>query len=338
MRKRATVLLIAALVTFTVCASSPKQAVPVDPVTYQVTRVTRWLFSLFPFNMAQDYPQLKENVEIIGDIDYQSAYPNGYLDIIRPKTTGGAEKIIFFTHGGGFIDGDKKEVEHYFVHLANDGFVTVNINYALAPEHASYPMPVKQIEEAYTFIKDHATEYNLNLDHVYFGGDSAGGHIIAQFVTMQTSDEYLSLMNSSTPIQFSKVVERSALRGVLFFCALFDMAEMAKPPPDAMILPVRRISQAYFRTSDMKSSMVANASVFDKVTSNFPRTFITDGNRYSLEWQAKKFEAALRSRGVEVESVFFKKTTAPLNHEYQFNMDDPHALQTYEKVVVFLNN
>jgi acetyl esterase/lipase len=197
-------------------------------------------------------------------------------------------------------------------------------------------MPVKQIEEAYACIKDHAAEYNLNLDQVYFGGDSAGGHIIAQFVIMQTSDEYLSLINSSTPIQFKKVVERSTLRGVLFFCALFDLAEMAKPPPDAMILPVRRISQAYFRTPDIKSSMVANAGVFDKVTKNFPRTFITDGNHYSLEWQAKKFEAALHSQGVEVESVFFKKTTAWLNHEYQFNMDGPYARQTYEKVVAFL--
>jgi acetyl esterase/lipase len=336
MKRSTAALALAGLVLFSACASSPKPAIPVDLTTYRVTQITRWFFSLIPFTMARDYPRLKENVEIIRDIDYQSAYPNGFLDIIRPKTSTGKEKVIFFTHGGGFIYGDKKEVEHYFVHLANDGFVTVNINYALAPEYASYPMPVKQIEEAYAFIKNHAAEYKLNLDQVYFGGDSAGGHIIAQFVIMQTSDGYLSHMNSSTPIQFKKVVERSTLRGTLFFCALFDMAKMAKPPPDAMKLPVRRISQSYFRTSDMKSSIITISGVHDKATENFPRAFITDGNINSIEWQAKEMETILKSLGVEVEAVFFKKSTALLNHEYQFNMTDPHAQQTYKKVVAFL--
>ncbi|MDR2842654.1 MAG: alpha/beta hydrolase, partial [Spirochaetaceae bacterium] len=126
---------------------------------YPLVWLVRLLFMLNPYTMPADYAALKDNVEIIRNIDYHSRYPKGYLDIIRPKNTNGSEKLIFYTHGGGFIEGDKTDVEHYFVMLANEGFVTVNINYALAPEKSRYPIPVKQLEEAYVFIQDNAQLY-----------------------------------------------------------------------------------------------------------------------------------------------------------------------------------
>jgi acetyl esterase/lipase len=330
------VLVILAVLLFSSCASTPKVTGDVGRKAGSTVRITRWLFDLLPYTMNKNYRQHRERAEVIKDIDYQSDYPNGYLDIIRPKETDGSEKVIFFVHGGGFITGDKKDVEHYFVHLANDGFVTVNINYALAPEQALYPMPVKQLEEAYTFIKNHATEYRLNLDQVYFGGDSAGGHIAAQFITLQTNDEYLALINSSTPIRFEKVVERGALRGTLFFCAVFDISEMADPPPYSMLLPMRKISEAYFGTPDLNADIVITAGIMDKVDKNYPPVFITDGNDFSIEWEAREFSRILASLGVETESVFFDRKEVKLGHEYQFNMNGPYAQQTYKKVVEFL--
>jgi acetyl esterase/lipase len=303
---------------------------------YPAIWFTRVLFTIFPYSMAEDYARYKGNVEIINDIDYQSEYPNGFLDIIRPKNANGSETIIFFVHGGGYIYGTKKQVEHYFVHLANEGFVTVNIDYALAPEHARYPIPVKQLEEAYTFIKQHAADYRLNLDAVYFGGDSAGGHIAAQFVTMQTNSAYRSLVNSSTPVQFENVIDRNTLRGILFLCAVYDIVEMADPPPNSITLPLRKIGLAYFGTSDLNSKVVTIAGIIDKVNKDFPRTFITDGNRYSIEWEAKKFETVLKSLGVETEAVFYDINTVKLEHEYQFNMNNPYAQQTFNKLVAFL--
>jgi acetyl esterase/lipase len=336
MKKTRLALVIITLILLSACATSPKGPGPIIEKPSPAVNATRWLFSLFPYSLDENYAQYKSNITIIEDIDYQSAYPNGFLDIIRPTVIDGSEKLIFWVHGGGFIYGDKKEIEHYFVHLANEGFVTININYVLSPEYGNYPMPVKQIEEAYCFIKNHAAEYGLNLDQVYFGGDSAGGHIIAQFVTMQTNDAYRALMNSSTPIQFETVVDRDTLRGALFFCALFDVVEMSNPPPDAMRLPLREIGEAYFRTSDLDAEIVRIAGVIDKVDENFPPTFITDGNLYSIEWEAKEFAAALIALGVETEAVFFEKKEARLYHEYQFDMANPHALQTYKQVIEFL--
>jgi acetyl esterase/lipase len=327
---------ILVFLVFSSCASTPKVTGEVGRKAGSMVRITRWLFDLFPYTMDKNYRQYREQVEVIKDIDYRSDYPNGYLDIIRPKEIDGSEKLIFFVHGGGFIAGDKKDVEHYFVHLANDGFVTVNINYALAPEQATYPMPVKQLEEAYTFIKNHAEEYRLNMDQVYFGGDSAGGHIAAQFVTTQTNDEYLTQINASTFIRFEKVVEPSTLKGALFFCAVFDISQMLNPPPHSMLLPMRDIGEAYFGTADLTASYVNLAGVINRVDKNYPPVFITDGNDNSIEWEAKEFVQVLTSLGVETEGVFFDRKKVRLGHEYQFNMNKPYAQQTYKKVVEFL--
>jgi acetyl esterase/lipase len=330
------VFVILAVLLFSSCTSTPKVTGDVGRKAGSTVRFTRWLFDLFPYAMDENYDQYREHAEVIEDIDYRSDYPNGYLDIIRPQETDGSEKLVFFVHGGGFIAGDKKDVEHYFVYLANEGFVTVNINYALAPEQALYPMPVKQLEEAYTFIKNHATENRLNLDQVYFGGDSAGGHIAAQFVTLQTNDEYLALINASTPIRFGKVVERTTLKGTLLFCAVFDISKMADPPPHSMPLPMRRIGEAYFGTPDLDADIVRTAGIMDKVDKNYPPVFITDGNNFSIEWESKEFARILTSLGVETESVFFDRKKVKLGHEYQFYMNKPYARQTYKKVVEFL--
>ncbi|GHU39593.1 alpha/beta hydrolase [Spirochaetia bacterium] len=304
--------------------------------SYPMVWLTRFLFELKPYTMPENYDELKSNIEIIRNINYQSKYKNGVLDIIKPAVITGREKLIFYTHGGGFIEGDKTNVEHYFVMLANEGFVTVNINYALAPEHASYPQPVHQLQEAYTFIKEHSAQYSLNINDVYFSGDSAGGQLSAQFVAMQTNPGYLSLMNSSGNGQFDSVVAQGTIRGILLFCALYDFEQMVNPPPDTIKLPLAKLGLAYFKNIDPENKNIALACITDKVTENFPRAFVTDGNSNSFEFQAKEFVKKLQSLNVPVASVFYNKDEVQLGHVYQFFMDNPYALKTYQKVLEFL--
>ncbi|GHU46322.1 hypothetical protein FACS1894190_18350 [Spirochaetia bacterium] len=50
-----------------------------------------------------------------------------------------------------------------------------------------------------------------------------------------------------------------------------------------------KIELAYLKDITPKNKNIAIAGVTDKVTSKFPRSFVTDGNSNSFEFQAKEF-------------------------------------------------
>ncbi|MDR3113687.1 MAG: alpha/beta hydrolase, partial [Endomicrobium sp.] len=112
------------------------------------------------------------------------------LDIIYPQASNKNNKTIFWIHGGSYIEGDKEKVEPYMVMLANNGYTVINLNYALAPK-SHYPVQLKQIELAYTFIKERGKDYGVSADKIYFGGDSSGAQLVSQFVNLQTNGGYL---------------------------------------------------------------------------------------------------------------------------------------------------
>jgi acetyl esterase/lipase len=302
---------------------------------YPAVYFVRWLFKQYPYVPPADYGSYLENVTIQRDIDYGSAYPSGLLDIIKPKNFTGSEKVIFAVHGGAYIsEGDK--TEFYYVMLANEGFVTVNVKYAIAPEEAKYPVPVKQLEEAYTFIKNHNDLYRLNLNKVLFSGDSAGGQISAQFVALQTNPAYLETMNSLSPVQFRQVVPVESMDGVVLLCAVYDFLQLDPPPENTMKLPLKKLSQAYFNSVNVKSKLIASAGIFDKITDDFPRAFITDANTYSFEFEAKEMINILESKNIPVTAIFYDVAEVTLQHNYQFHLDIPQGIQTYRKLVEFL--
>ena len=60
----------------------------------------RAMFDGSGYSRSKDFPHILDKVEIIRDIDYGSAYPNGRMDVIRPKNQQGRLPVIFWMHGG----------------------------------------------------------------------------------------------------------------------------------------------------------------------------------------------------------------------------------------------
>lgn len=288
------------------------------------------------YTHPENYDALLKNVRVFRDINYDSKYSNATLDVITPKPFTEKNKVIFWVHGGSYIGGDKKDIEHYLVMLANEGYSIVNINYAVAPAK-KYPMPLKQLEEAYVFAKENAMKYNLNFEQVYFGGDSAGAQIAAQFVNIQTNPEYAQNVNSAlSDIQIKRTVPEQTIKGVILFCGPYNLKELIEPKDNTMLLPFKKIAWAYFNTKNPENINIELASITDKISENFPPTFITDGNTFSFENQAKDLENALQEKGVFVKSIYYPKEQATLIHEYQFLMDKDQAWETYNLLLEFL--
>jgi acetyl esterase/lipase len=191
---------------------------------------------------------------------------------------------------------------------------------------------IKQIEEAWSFIKNY-----FNDEKVYFGGDSAGAQLIAQFVNMQTNPQYLKDVNGTfEDIKISKVIDAPKISGVILFCGPYNLKEFVNPKKDTMLLPYKQIGWAYFGTKNVADEKIEYSNIIGRVSKNFPPAFITDGNTNSFRHQAQELEDSLKAEGVYVKSVFYDKDEAVLKHEYQFNMASPYALKTFEELLEFL--
>lgn len=285
------------------------------------------------FVPSDNYDNALKETEVIRGINYNSKFPDGILDIVYPKNHMEKTPVIFWVHGGGFVGGDKSDITGYAVELAVRGYTVVNLNYALAPKR-KYPTPVLQLGEAYEYIKENAKKYNLELDQVYFAGDSAGAQISGQFVNIQTSSKYAELT------KIDAIVDPSTIKGVLLFCGPYNMPDLAKLETTKQVQDfMRAAGWAYFGDRDFeKIPEIEIASIFNHVTKDYPPTFITDGNTASFEDQGRALASALRNKGVPVDSLFFDKNlSGELAHEFQFIMNTPAAQEVFNKVLYFLN-
>src|SRR5699024_8221451 len=158
-----------------------------------------------------------ENVNAFTNITYSSGIPNSRLDILTPTELDQDNKlpVIFCLHGGGFIAGDKQYKNPLLSKIAEQGYIVVNINYALAPDY-KYPTQLKQIDRAVQFIKQNKHELPIDFDQVVFGGDSAGAQLSSQFTAIQTNKSLREDMN------FKQQFEADQLKAAIFFGGFYD--------------------------------------------------------------------------------------------------------------------
>ncbi|MDT3932002.1 alpha/beta hydrolase, partial [Staphylococcus aureus] len=156
---------------------------------------------LLAFHLKQHYDQItnenhankdkinikNKNVRIYQNLTYNRVFPNSKLDIITPVDMSSNAKlpVIFWMHGGGYIAGDKQYKNPLLAKIAEQGYIVVNVNYALAPQY-KYPTPLIQMNQATQFIKENKMNLPIDFNQVIIGGDSAGAQLASQFTAIQT--------------------------------------------------------------------------------------------------------------------------------------------------------
>jgi acetyl esterase len=112
--------------------------------------------------------------------------PTGTIDIriIRPSNAMGTLPMIFHTHGGGWILGDKDTHERLYRELANAAqAVVVFVDYTPAPD-AQYPVQIEQAYAALEWALAHADEIGIAPTRAALFGDSVGGNMAAALTLM----------------------------------------------------------------------------------------------------------------------------------------------------------
>ncbi len=98
-----------------------------------------------------------------------------YLQIIRPWCAGHSLPCIVFVPGSAFHEQDVPGRVANLSHLAMRGFVVAALEYR-GSECATFPAQALDAKAGVKYMRDHATEYDVNPDNIFLMGDSSGGH------------------------------------------------------------------------------------------------------------------------------------------------------------------
>lgn len=122
--------------------------------------------------------RLSNNVRVELDRSYASI--NGrdlHLDLFVPEDNQPKATVIMI-HGGGWRSGNKSHFFPLAAALAKRGYVAVTVEYRLSIE-ASYPAGLMDVNKAILWLKEHADEYQLDLQKMALLGASSGGQMAA---------------------------------------------------------------------------------------------------------------------------------------------------------------
>ena len=122
-------------------------------------------------------------------------YANGQrLDLFVPKKNIRRTAMIF-VHGGGFTQGDKKDLAGHAKLFSDGGFVTATINYHLAPASPA-PAAVNDVTAALRWMKGGGRGRGLKIDRVILVGYSAGG-TLAMMAGLNNKSEVAAVISAA---------------------------------------------------------------------------------------------------------------------------------------------
>ena len=143
-------------------------------------------------------PHVFEGIERVDDLQYGDDQQWNVLDVYRPQKRNGKLPVIILIHGGNWCYGTKDTYQYYGMGLAQHGFAVVNASYRLAPQ-VVFPAELDDINRFVTWTTIHANEYGFDLDTAFLCGDSAGGQMALQYLTIWANPNYRKLFGYEQP-------------------------------------------------------------------------------------------------------------------------------------------
>ena len=235
-------------------------------------------------------PTVPEGAEVMGDLEY--AVHEGVslkLDLYRPKEREAAKAlpVVIWVHGGGWLKGSKDRCLASW--LAPEGFAVASIQYRLA-DAAQWPAQINDCYAAVRWLRENATKYGLDPEHIGAWGSSAGGHLVALMGTRPYPDE-----------------EKTSSR-VQAVCDWFGPSELLTMPPN--VVSEKRTLEQVANSNGAKllgatvrdvPELARDASALDQVSADDAPFLLMHGREdpgVPLE-QSRKLHEKLAAAGVE---------------------------------------
>jgi acetyl esterase len=134
-------------------------------------------------------PMMNSNLPEIGAFhEGVELRPGLTADVAVPKGNG-PHPMVVYLHGGGWIGGSPKTHRKLGMQFAEAGYLTINVDYRLAPEHP-FPAGLEDCVYAVKWAGENAKRWNGDASRLAVGGDSAGGNLTAATLTSLAAEKY----------------------------------------------------------------------------------------------------------------------------------------------------
>lgn len=108
--------------------------------------------------------------------------PAQKLNLAVPAGRNNQTPLVLVVHGGGWVTGDKTELQFLLTGLKQRGYAVANINYRLTTNNPdNYKMQLDDLDSAIQYCFRNAGYYTFSNQKLYLVGHSAGGHLSLAF-------------------------------------------------------------------------------------------------------------------------------------------------------------
>jgi len=262
--------------------------------------------------------RVPDDIECKFNMSYGQYGKWNLLDVYYPRGTSQPLPTIVNIHGGGYVYGTKEESKYYCMDLARRGFAVVNFSYRLAPK-IKFPVAVIETNAVMQWVCANAAEYFIDLNNIFFTGDSAGAQIASQYSAMITNPEYAGLFDIAIP--------RFKLRAVALNCGMYDAHQVPKPPLSGLI-------GNYFGKDHWVHG--DRIDTLKYVNKDFPPAFIASAVHDFLLSHARPMFEFLQKKGIEsVYEVYGSEDQKKIGHVFNLDILSPEAQRCTERECAF---
>ncbi len=217
--------------------------------------------------------------------------PNGVpikFDLLAPESDRPLPLVICI-HGGGWISGDKSDMDDIVSLFASNGYASASIDYRLAPLYP-FPAPVIDCLEFVRYVKANAAKLNVDPDRIASMGNSAGGHLASMLGVLDRLPDEPSDISSGR------------VQAVIDLCGISDVND-----PQVQHNPIawsflEHLMEVPYEGNEEKFRIASPVSHVDKHTAPFLIIHGEEDDVVPID-QSERMAAALRGHEVPVEFI-----------------------------------
>lgn len=205
---------------------------------------------------------------------------------IYPPDGPGPHPVVLFLHGGAWVAGSPATHHKLTCRFAEAGYLTISVDYALAPEHR-YPAGLEDCVFAAGWAIQHAAELGGDPARMAISGDSAGGNLAAAVIAT------LLAATGTTPFQ------AAALIYGVYDWPLLDRIPVGSPFHDWRA--AQRGAANYLGDDGARKREPGVSPACSPHLAGFPPSLLLVGTNDPLLTQSITFTADLQRAGVDAE-------------------------------------